>query len=119
MAGYSAPVRTSAARVRGEETVAGELAVDGTRISFTPRGFYQKHHYEPWSADAKDVQAVRVAPRQWTFAGGAIRKRLEIELTTGATELFVVWRPARCVAEIRTALDHVAVLPPGAAPNEP
>ncbi len=89
---------------RGPLSVGGVLAVTDRRVFFQPNRIESGIRRKPWECPADavvEVESTDRKPTSW-FAGGA-RRRLEIR-TADATEIFVVNKVDRKVAELRDLL---------------
>jgi hypothetical protein len=98
-----------AKRTQGGRAVAGRLLLTSTDLRFRPSAFERPLHGRPWTTSRQGVVAVRVAARSleggpWT---GGINRRLEVELTDGSLERFVV----RGVDQAAQTLCHELDLP--------
>ena len=98
--------RALANRRQGQNrAVGGRLIATNRRLLFQPHRLDSRFGGEAWSADISVVTEIGVGPRVFAegFSGGH-RKRLSISTPEG-TELFVVWRLASKVNELRKVLD--------------
>jgi hypothetical protein len=92
--------RMRANRTQGDRAVGGHLAISPTRITFDPHAFDRERGGEVWSALLADVVAVGKRRRTWNLSDGGIRTRLELEMRDGHSELFVVPRLDKVIAEL-------------------
>lgn len=82
--------------------VGGRLYLTSHRILFSPNKAEQVLAAKEWWALGQDVIDVSVVPRRWReYLGGGGRKRMKVDLRSGASEFFVVNGPEKIVEEVQ------------------
>jgi hypothetical protein len=86
--------------------VGGHLELSDSALSFRPHALDRALAGKEWSTPLSAIASVGVAERggKGLVFGGAVRKRLRIELRDGSVELFVMNRLDQVVADVRHAV---------------
>ena len=91
----------------GELTRGGHLAVDGTRLTFTPHALDVGLGAVMVDVPLAKIVEVGVEPRSWNPFDGGLRRRLRVVVADGQRHLFVVNGVKGVLAELRGAIDAV------------
>jgi hypothetical protein len=83
--------------------VGGKLFLTDRRLIFCPHLFDAATGGEPWEVRLAEISGVGIAPKTPELLSGGIRDRLQIELTDGAVEPFVVNHVQQVVAQLEAA----------------
>ncbi len=97
-------------RAAGRRVVAGELAITGREIRFTPHRY---HKSGEWIADLDEIRGIDKAPLTFGPFNGGLRHRLRLTFEDGQRELFVVNDLDQVIAEITPLADAVRSRPSG------
>lgn len=101
--------KQAANRTQGGRSVGGRLFITNERLVFQPNRFDSVTGGRSWSVGLSGIAGVRARQRaepllsEGLFSGG-IRKRLQLDLTSGETELFVVNRLPELIGVIEKAV---------------
>lgn len=96
-------VRLLSNHVSGGRAFDGYLYVTSKRLVFMPWQAAVARGSVPFTMSLSDVSGADVAPRGTNWRDGSWRRRLRVATSSGASELFVVWRPQRAVEIIEQA----------------
>lgn len=88
----------------GMRAIGGKLHLTSRRLVFEPHGFDKATGGADWQRSLDNVTGAGAAPRQLTgLFNGGLRKRLQIDLRDGSSELFVIGDLDEVVEEISRA----------------
>lgn len=90
---------------QGKLARGGKLAVDGTRLTFTPHTLDRALGGVMVDVALAEIVEVGVEPRSGNVFDGGLRSRLRVVLADGQRHLFVVNGVKGVVAELRGAID--------------
>lgn len=92
--------RCRANRTQGRRAVGGHLVGTTGHAQFTPHRFDADRGGEEWGAELREIETVGKMPRTWNRYDGGLRVRLELTMRDGHSELFVVPKVDRVIAQI-------------------
>lgn len=92
---------------QGKLARGGQLAVDDTRLTFTPHALERGLGGVMVDIALAEIVEVGVEPRSRNLFDGGLHSRLRVVLADGQRHLFVVNGVKRVVVELRDAIDAV------------